>query len=162
MSKIWEGRIKNATDSQVEDFTYSIGIDRSLYIYDIAGTAAYSIGLEKIGVLEKDELKRIIAGLVQLKQNLENENISVGKYEDIHSLVESELYKLIGEPALKIHTGRSRNDQIVLDEKSDREWIGDRLELVDTRKYGRTHVAILRKRTEEPDELEPETNQLVQ
>ena len=117
MSKIWEGRIKKATNSQVEDFTYSIAIDRSLYLHDIAGTAAYVIGLEKIGVLEEEELKKIIAGLVQLKQKLEKDNIAVGEYEDIHSLVESELHELIGEPALKIHTGRSRNDQVVLDEK---------------------------------------------
>jgi argininosuccinate lyase len=117
MNKIWEGRIDKATDSRVEDFTHSIGIDRSLYLHDITGTAAYVIGLEKMGILDMEELKKIITGLVQVKQGLENENIAARDYEDIHSLVENELYRLIGEPALKIHTGRSRNDQVVLDEK---------------------------------------------
>jgi argininosuccinate lyase len=117
MSKIWKGRIKKQTDSDVEDFTYSIDIDRSLYLHDITGTAAYVIGLEKTGILDEEELKKIIVGLVELKQKLEKESLEAEGYEDIHSLVETELHKLVGEPALKIHTGRSRNDQIVLDEK---------------------------------------------
>jgi argininosuccinate lyase len=117
MNKIWKGRFKKHTDSAVEDFTYSIDIDRSLYLHDITGTAAHVIGLEKIGVLDEEDLKKVMVGLVELKQKLENGSLQARGYEDIHSLVENELYKLIGEPALKIHTGRSRNDQIVLDEK---------------------------------------------
>ena len=105
------------TDKAVEDFTYSIDIDRSLYLHDIIGTAAHVAGLEKIGVISRAELKEIITGLKDLKQKIEKGSLNTSDYEDIHSLIESELYKLIGEPALKIHTGRSRNDQIVLDER---------------------------------------------
>ena len=117
MSKIWEGRIGSKTDSAVDDFTYSIDIDRSLYLHDMTGTAAYVAGLEKIGVINRDELKEIMAGLMDLKEKIEKGNIDYSVHEDIHSLIESELHALIGEPALKIHTGRSRNDQIVLDER---------------------------------------------
>jgi len=117
MSKIWKGRIRESTDGKVEDFTHSIGIDSSLYLHDITGTAAHVVGLEKIGILKKEELKNILAGLVELKQKIENGEMDTSGYEDIHSLVESELSKIIGDPALKIHTGRSRNDQVVLDEK---------------------------------------------
>lgn len=117
MSKIWEGRIDGKTDKAVEDFTYSIDIDRSLYLHDIIGTAAHVAGLEKIGVISRTELKEIIKGLKDLKQKIEKDSINASGYEDIHSLIESELYELIGEPALKIHTGRSRNDQVVLDER---------------------------------------------
>ena len=105
------------TDKAVEDFTYSIDIDRSLYLHDIIGTAAHVAGLEKIGVISRAELKKIITGLKGLKQKIEKGGINKSDYEDIHSLIESELYILIGKPALKIHTGRSRNDQIVLDER---------------------------------------------
>jgi argininosuccinate lyase len=117
MSKIWKGRINSETDKAVEDFTYSIDIDRCLYLHDITGTAAYVIGLEKIGVISRTELNKITAGLAELKQKIEKGSINTSDHEDIHSLVESELYSLIGEPALKIHAGRSRNDQIALDER---------------------------------------------
>jgi len=117
MDKTWQGRIKKKTDSEVEDFTYSIDIDSSLYLHDLAGTAAHVVGLKKIGILDEEELGKVLAGLVEIKQKINNGSIDTGAYEDIHSLVEGELQKLIGGPALKIHTGRSRNDQIVLDEK---------------------------------------------
>ena len=117
MNKLWKGRIQKDTDKAVEDFTYSIDIDKSLYLHDLAGTAAHVIGLKKIGIISDAELKIILVGLLEIKQKIENESISIDQYEDIHSLVENELYSLIGDPALKIHTGRSRNDQVVLDER---------------------------------------------
>ncbi len=117
MNKIWKGRIQKDTDKAVEDFTYSIDIDRSLYLHDLTGTAAHVIGLKKIGIINETELKKILVGLIEIKQRIENGSITTEKHEDIHSLVENELYSLIGDPALKIHTGRSRNDQVVLDER---------------------------------------------
>ncbi len=117
MNKIWKGRIQKDTDKAVEDFTYSIDIDRSLYLHDLTGTAAHVIGLKKIGIINDTELKKILVGLIEIKQRIENGSITTEKHEDIHSLVENELYSLIGDPALKIHTGRSRNDQVVLDER---------------------------------------------
>jgi argininosuccinate lyase len=117
MNKLWKGRIQKDTDKAVEDFTYSIDIDKSLYLHDLTGTAAHVIGLKKIGIIDDSELKIIIVGLLEIKQKIENESISIDQYEDIHSLVENELHSIIGDPASKIHTGRSRNDQVVLDER---------------------------------------------
>lgn len=117
MNKLWKGRIQKDTDKAVEDFTYSIDIDKSLYLHDLTGTAAHVMGLKKIGIISDTELKKILVGLLEIKQKIENESIATDQYEDIHSLVENELYSLIGDPALKIHTGRSRNDQVVLDER---------------------------------------------
>ncbi|MDP3012235.1 MAG: argininosuccinate lyase [Candidatus Hydromicrobium sp.] len=116
-NKIWKGRIEKNTDKTVDKFTCSIDVDKSLYLYDLTGTAAYAIGLNKIGIISDDELKKIIYGLKTVKKNIEEGSIDTGIYEDIHSLVESELGKIIGDAGMKIHTGRSRNDQVVLDEK---------------------------------------------
>jgi len=116
-NKIWKGRIEKNTDKAVDKFTCSIDIDKSLYLYDLTGTAAYAIGLNKIGIISDDEIKKILYGLKTVKRNIEESSIDISLYEDIHSLVESELGKIIGDTGMKIHTGRSRNDQIVLDEK---------------------------------------------
>ena len=116
-NKIWEGMIAKNTDKAVHRFTISIDIDKSLYLYDLCGTAAHVIGLSRIGIITDNELKKILYGLGKVKKNIEKGNIDTGLYEDIHSLVENELGKIIGDNAMKIHTGRSRNDQIVLDEK---------------------------------------------
>lgn len=115
--KIWKGRIKKDMDKSAEKFTSSIELDKNLYLYDIMGTAAYAAGLWKIGIITGDELKKILYGLEKVKKNIEKDRIDTVIYEDIHSLVENELGKEIGDVALKIHTGRSRNDQVILDEK---------------------------------------------
>ena len=112
-----EGRIEKNTDKTVDKFTCSIDIDKSLYLYDLTGTAAYAIGLNKIGIITDDEIGKILYGLKTVKRNIEEGSIDISLYEDIHSLVESELVKIIGDIGMKIHTGRSRNDQVVLDEK---------------------------------------------
>lgn len=114
--KIWAGRISKNPSIDAEKFTSSIKIDKKLYAQDLIGTAAYVIGLEDIGILTKSELKEIIKALKVLKNKIEEGNIDYDSYEDVHSLVEFELEKIIGKIAYKIHTGRSRNDQVVLDE----------------------------------------------
>lgn len=114
--KIWKGRIKSPPDIMAEKFTQSITIDRQLYREDITGTAAYAIGLESIGIISKTELIEIINGLKKILSKIEAGDADFSVYEDIHSLVECELLKIAGEPARKVHTGRSRNDQIVTDE----------------------------------------------
>jgi argininosuccinate lyase len=116
-NKIWKGRIEKNTDESVEGFTCSIDIDKKLYIYDLMGTAAHIACLNKIGVVSDGEVKKIFEGLKKIKINLDKGIIDHSKYEDIHSLIENELGKILGSVAEKIHTGRSRNDQIVLDEK---------------------------------------------
>ncbi len=114
--KIWKGRIQKDPDSAAEKFTSSINIDSKLYIQDITGTAAYAIGLNSIGIIPAGELVAILEGLKKVRSLIENSQIDFTDYEDVHSLVEYELLKIAGEPAARIHTGRSRNDQIVLDE----------------------------------------------
>jgi len=116
-NKIWKGRISKNTDEAVDKFTSSINIDKELYLYDITGTAAHVMGLNKIGIITDVELKKIMTGLKKVKKNIETGQVDTAAYEDIHSLVENELGKIIGDIAMKIHTGRSRNDQVVLDEK---------------------------------------------
>jgi argininosuccinate lyase len=87
-------------------------------MYDVMGTIAHVAGLKKIGIITDNELKKISKGLKEVTKKIKSEEILVSdQYEDIHSLIEYELEKVIGELAKKIHTGRSRNDQIVLDEK---------------------------------------------
>jgi argininosuccinate lyase len=116
-NKIWKGRIVKNTDESVESFTFSLDIDKGLYIYDLIGTAAHAVCLSRIGIVSNSELKKIFKGLKKVKRNLEEGIGSQDTYEDIHSLVENELGNIVGNAAEKIHTGRSRNDQIVLDEK---------------------------------------------
>ena len=117
MDKIWSGRISSSTNKIADDFTFSLEVDVRLYLQDIIGNIAYAAGLKKIGIILKDELNKIIKGLSKIKNKIEENNYNKSSYEDIHSLIEYELKNEIGECAGKIHTGRSRNDQIVLDEK---------------------------------------------
>lgn len=114
--KIWKGMIDKEPDSAAEKFTSSILTDKKLYVQDITGSAAYALGLKSIGIITKEELGTILKGLKTVKSLIDKEEIDFTAYEDIHSLVEYELLKTAGEPAAKIHTGRSRNDQIVTDE----------------------------------------------
>lgn len=116
MDKIWSGRINSRTNKIADEFTFSIDVDIRLYLQDIIGNIAYAAGLKKIGIIFKDELNKIIKGLLKIKSKIEEDGYNSG-YEDIHSLIEYELKNEAGECAGKIHTGRSRNDQIVLDEK---------------------------------------------
>jgi argininosuccinate lyase len=114
--KIWAGRIKKDASLLAEKFTSSIQVDKNLYTQDLAGTAAYVIGLEDIGIITKKELADILSAMKIVKEKIESQKVDFKDYEDIHSLIEFELEKLIGNAAGKIHTGRSRNDQIVVDE----------------------------------------------
>ena len=117
MDKIWSGRISGSTDDSADKFTFSLETDISLYIYDIMGTIAYAAGLKKIGLISGSELSDILDGLIKVKNGIEKNKFHKNSYEDVHSLIEYELKNEIGDIAGKIHTGRSRNDQVVLDEK---------------------------------------------
>lgn len=105
----------------VKAFTYSIDKDKELFYYDILGGIAHTLTLYKSGIITQEEARSIVDGLCILK---DKRDIDFSKYEDIHTAVEVELTDLIGEPARKLHTARSRNDQVVLDE---RLYLRDRL-----------------------------------
>jgi argininosuccinate lyase len=114
--KPWQGRFSGKTNKFVEGFTSSIDFDNRLYEYDIQGSVAHSMMLNEIGILSNAELKKILSALKKVKNKI-NSGKMVWKdsLEDIHMHIEHELIELIGDTAKKIHTGRSRNDQVATD-----------------------------------------------
>jgi argininosuccinate lyase len=115
--KTWGGRFTQPTDAVFERFNSSFGIDRRLIFEDIEGSLAYAAALERAGILTTEELKQISRGLVELKRRIEKEpeRLEQQKDEDVHTYVERCLFESIGDAAYKLHTGRSRNDQVALD-----------------------------------------------
>ena len=118
MAQLWGGRFEKEVTAFVNDFNASITFDNRFYHQDIQGSIAHVTMLARQQILTEDERDRIVAGLQAIEQDLDAGKIPfTTKYEDIHSLVESELIRRIGDTGKKLHTGRSRNDQCVLDMK---------------------------------------------
>ena len=118
MAQLWGGRFTKETDQLVYNFNASISFDKKFYEQDIRGSIAHVTMLAKQGILTEDEKKQIIEGLNGIKQDVENGILEItDKYEDIHSFVEANLIDRIGDAGKKLHTGRSRNDQVALDMK---------------------------------------------
>lgn len=116
MSKLWGGRFERETDKAVEAFTASIGVDVRLWDVDIRGSIAHARMLGKVGVLAPEEAESIIAGLQAIHQDIaEGKVIFAPNAEDIHSEIERLLTERIGAIAGKLHTARSRNDQVATD-----------------------------------------------
>lgn len=117
MATLWGGRFTQETGSLIKDFNDSLPFDKRLYKVDIKGSIAHARMLGTIGVLSKDESDTLIQGLENLLTDIDNGKIKLSGYEDIHSLVEAILTERIGDLGKKLHTGRSRNDQVALDMK---------------------------------------------
>lgn len=116
MAQLWGGRFTKATDKQVYDFNASINFDKRLIERDCEGSVAHAAMLAKSGIITKEESTAIIDGLVQIKDDvLAGKLIITDEYEDIHSFMEANLIDRIGDTGKKLHTGRSRNDQVALD-----------------------------------------------
>ncbi|HKZ72253.1 MAG TPA: argininosuccinate lyase [Nitrospirota bacterium] len=114
--KLWGGRFSRPTEKGIEEFTESISFDKRLYKYDIEGSIAHAKMLSKIGVLKKGELAAILRGLEDIGKAIENEAFLFSvELEDIHMNIEKRLIEKIGPVGEKLHTARSRNDQIALD-----------------------------------------------
>uniref|UniRef100_A0A2K6DIX7 Argininosuccinate lyase n=1 Tax=Macaca nemestrina TaxID=9545 RepID=A0A2K6DIX7_MACNE len=114
--KLWGGRFVGAVDPIMEKFNASIAYDRHLWEVDVQGSKAYSRGLEKAGLLTKAEMDRILHGLDKVAEEWAQGTFKLNSNdEDIHTANERRLKELIGETAGKLHTGRSRNDQVVTD-----------------------------------------------
>lgn len=114
--KLWGGRFRESTSSVVEDFTSSIHFDIKLYKHDIAGSIAHAEMLAEQGLISDEEGKKITKGLKEIEREIEEGRFKPAKeYEDIHMNIEARLIEKIGEPGRKLHTGRSRNDQVALD-----------------------------------------------
>jgi len=114
--KVWGGRFRGETDALVNKFNASIGFDWRLYAQDIEGSMAHCRMLAKQGIISADDLSLILDALGEIKEELDKGRFPFDDdYEDIHSLVEKALVDKIGAVGEKIHTGRSRNDQVALD-----------------------------------------------
>ncbi len=114
--KAWEGRFREKTNRLVEDFTVSLAVDRRLYEHDIRGSIAHCRTLGKARVLSSGESRAIVRGLESVKQELDRGRFRFSpRDEDIHMAIERRLTELIGPLGGKLHTGRSRNDQVALD-----------------------------------------------
>lgn len=116
--KLWGGRFQKDTDKTVEDFTESISFDCRLIAHDIMGSSAHAAMLGKCGIIELDEAQKIIRGLDSILKDYQAGKIEFDtSAEDVHMNVEKLLFERIGEPAKKLHTARSRNDQVATDVK---------------------------------------------
>ena len=118
MAQLWGGRFTKETDQLVYNFNASISFDQKFYHQDIEGSMAHVKMLAATGILTEEERDQILSGLSSILTDVENGTLTItSEYEDIHSFVEANLIERIGEAGKKLHTGRSRNDQVALDMK---------------------------------------------
>jgi argininosuccinate lyase len=114
--KLWDGRFSEKTNRSVERFTSSIDFDSRLYPYDIEGSIAHCKTLAKAGILTDDEASTLVQGLGVVKREIDHGDFQFDdSLEDIHMHIETRLFQEVGKVAQKLHTARSRNDQVALD-----------------------------------------------
>ena len=127
--KTWGGRFTGGTDARVEAFTESISFDRRLYRHDILASQAHARMLAEVGLLTADEAEQIAAALDEIGQTIEAGKMEFSiSLEDIHTHIERALIAQLGDVGRKLHTGRSRNDQVVTDVKL---WVRDAIDELD-------------------------------
>lgn len=128
-AKLWGGRFSGETDPLMEAFNASIGFDQRLWSADIRGSQAYAQGLAEVGIISQEEAEQLIKGLGEVAQEWSEERFEIRSTdEDIHTANERRLTELIGPVAGKLHTGRSRNDQVATDV---RLWLREQIERLD-------------------------------
>ncbi len=116
MAQLWGGRFTKETDALAYAFNASISYDKKLYKQDIAGSKAHAAMLGKQGILTEEETKQILAALDEILEDVSSGKLEITEeHEDIHSFVEAVLIQRLGDAGKKLHTGRSRNDQVALD-----------------------------------------------
>ena len=116
MEKMWAGRFEKALDKLADDFNSSIHFDKKLYKHDINGSMKHAAMLSAVGIITENELEKILDGLSSILSDIESGALDFDEdAEDIHMFVEAELTKRIGDTGKKLHTARSRNDQVALD-----------------------------------------------
>ncbi|MCM1282435.1 MAG: argininosuccinate lyase [Muribaculaceae bacterium] len=116
MAQLWGGRFTKETDRLVYNFNASISFDKKFYKQDIEGSIAHVCMLGKQGILTKEEMQTIVKALDEIQKDVESGALAITEeYEDIHSFVEANLIDRLGDVGKKLHTGRSRNDQVALD-----------------------------------------------
>lgn len=114
---LWGGRFEEKFDKKAYDFNESLSVDKMLWKEDIIGSMAHASMLGVQNIISKDSAGNIVKGLEQIYKKIENGELVIKDAEDIHSFVENELVKLIGDDGKKLHTARSRNDQVATDTK---------------------------------------------
>ena len=148
MAQLWGGRFTKETDKLVYNFNASISFDQKFYRQDIRGSIAHVTMLAASGILTDEEKNEIINGLNGILADVENGSLEItDEYEDIHSFVEANLIKRIGDVGKKLHTGRSRNDQVALDMK-----LYTRDEIVEVKKLIAELIKVLHKLMKENTE----------
>ncbi len=137
--KMWGGRFKQGTATLVEEYTESVSYDRALYAQDIAGSMAHARMLARQGVLTAEEAAIIVDGLATVRSEIEAGSfVWRREFEDVHMNIENRLTELVGDVGKKLHTGRSRNDQVALD---FRLFVSDRVRV--WRELGRDLVGVI-------------------
>jgi argininosuccinate lyase len=132
--KPWGGRFGEKTDRRVEQFTESISFDRRLFEHDIRGSIAHAEMLSHVGLITSQECQQIVRGLSEIRAEIEEGRFEFRlDREDVHMHVEAALIDRLGDVGRKLHTGRSRNDQVATDVKM---WVRDALDRVDARLVG--------------------------
>ena len=151
-NKSWGGRFSEATDAFVARFTASVDFDKRLYRQDIRGSIAHARMLASVGVLSEDELNSIVDGLGEVQSAIESGNFEWSlALEDVHMNIEARLTDRIGITGKKLHTGRSRNDQVATD---IRLWLRDEIELIGL-ELGRLQEGLLGLAEREADTIMP-------
>ncbi len=129
--KSWEKRLSGSIDELAMDFVESLSFDQRLYKYDIVGSIAHAEMLAQQKLITKSECAEIKKGLVEISEEIASGKFTFNKlHEDIHMAIEDALIRKVGEAGKKLHTGRSRNDQVAMDL---RLWVRDEIELIQTR-----------------------------
>ena len=150
--KPWAGRFTEATDRFVEEFTASVNFDKRLYRHDIAGSLAHARMLQHVGVLSAAECESIVKGLQDIQAEIERDDFAWSlSLEDVHMNIEARLTERIGIAGKKLHTGRSRNDQVATD---IRLYLRDEIDALD-RELRRLQVALLDVAEREADTILP-------
>jgi argininosuccinate lyase len=133
-SKPWSGRFGGNTDRRVEEFTESISFDRRLFKQDVQGSTAHARMLLRVGLLTADECQQIVRTLSEIQAEIERDHFPfVLEREDVHMHIEAALVEKLGDIGRKLHTARSRNDQVATDVKL---WTREALDRIDTRLIG--------------------------
>jgi argininosuccinate lyase len=139
-SKPWSGRFGGNTDRRVEEFTESISFDRRLFKQDVQGSIAHARMLLRVGLLRDNECQQIVRILSEIQADIENGHFPfVLEREDVHMHIEAALIEKLGDVGRKLHTARSRNDQVATDVKL---WAREALDRIDARLIGLQHAFV--------------------
>ena len=152
MEKMWAGRFEKALDKMADDFNSSIHFDKKMYAHDIKGSIEHATMLASVGILSADELTKITDGLLSILDDLNSGKLNFDENaEDIHMFIEATLTARIGDAGKKLHTARSRNDQVALDLRLYmRDKAGEVIELLK-----KLTEAVLNKAKENTDAIMP-------